>query len=820
MKTPAFGLALTFLSVLHLSAQDSLISTKNNVLGDSSFNRGNIQSLYQLMQGRFAGVFIARPGSDLNQNFDARIRGISTILGRVNPLIIVDGIPTDFTISIDPNDIESIEILKGPETAEYGIQGASGVILIRTKRNNNLRTWLSYGVYASVEQKIQKREILTADEFIANGGNDIGGRTNWTNVTTQTAPGMNHQISLGGVAGKFQIRASINYRNFSGIQLETGFQRLNGLINIDGKLLKDHLDLHYTASLATEQAEVGFNSIFKINMQLYPTLPIKFESGAYTKPLLFEQYNTVAMIRESSNERSQNNQLHALTARYNFGKMYVETVSGISYHKDDRQARFSEDQHAFRGGDSQDLHQKYFRYRVKGTVGGTWKTATVSFNANAGVDIQDLTRDSNDEFINFSWTRTSKSHLSTSTQAYFASAGLRSKNLYMNITQRIEGSSALPRRNQWDNFYALKAGYNLQNIFRIGSTWVIESGIGKSGLTNYDSLKSAYSGNSELTYEKSKLFDLGTRFVSKSGRWSAALTRYSKNSSGIIFNIYSNQNQSFQNRSTLKNNGWELEFQSSVIKRNDFEFSTGLNLTTLKTKWSKLPEETMLSGTTGPGRASTYFVAHINGKQYGQLYGPILQGADLNQYRWILKDISGDGVYNMNQDQTTIGQALPKFWLGWNGAVRYQRYTLSFLWQGVFGHSLANEADFLFKTPYNSSYNIIKNSRQLPYNEWSNEFAEKASYMRLQYICFDYKFNIRKFTRLKGVKAYIVVNNLITITQYSGDDPEVRLRDQQGDQSYYPYYAQTPTSNYTPGVDRPETWLPTRSFVVGLQANF
>jgi TonB-dependent starch-binding outer membrane protein SusC len=312
-----------------VAGQDSLIISPREILSDTAFNQGNIQNFFQSIQSRFAGILIARPGSNPNADFEVRVRGISSVVGRVNPLVVVDGMPILNLQSIDPDDIESIEVLKGSETAQFGMQGASGVVLIRTKRGGDQRFWAQYNGYVSLEKLKQKQFVLDRNTFVENEGADIGGDTNWMSAITREALGMNHQISLGGTSGPWRLRGSLSYRDFDGIQKQSGFKRLTGLIGVDGKLLKDKLILSYTGGFGSVNANHGIASAFKQAMQVIPTLPIQTNTGSFIEPNLFDQFNPMAMIMENTLDESTRNHRHSLNTRFAFRTVYFEVYSGI-----------------------------------------------------------------------------------------------------------------------------------------------------------------------------------------------------------------------------------------------------------------------------------------------------------------------------------------------------------------------------------------------------------------------------------------------------------------------------------------------------------
>jgi TonB-dependent SusC/RagA subfamily outer membrane receptor len=99
------------------------------------FNKGPISDPAQLLQGKVAGLQIYNRGGDPNSNATIRMRGISTVGANVEPLVVVDGIIGASLQNVDPNDIESVDVLKdGSAAAIYGSRGSSGVIIITTKK--------------------------------------------------------------------------------------------------------------------------------------------------------------------------------------------------------------------------------------------------------------------------------------------------------------------------------------------------------------------------------------------------------------------------------------------------------------------------------------------------------------------------------------------------------------------------------------------------------------------------------------------------------------------------------------------------------------
>jgi TonB-dependent starch-binding outer membrane protein SusC len=113
------------------------ITSAVSSVGSEQFNRGNFPNPSQLLQGKVAGLSVTRPGGNPNQATTIRLRGISSFGASQSPLIVLDGVIGASLDAVDPNDIESFDVLKDASAAAiYGTRGAAGVILITTKKGS------------------------------------------------------------------------------------------------------------------------------------------------------------------------------------------------------------------------------------------------------------------------------------------------------------------------------------------------------------------------------------------------------------------------------------------------------------------------------------------------------------------------------------------------------------------------------------------------------------------------------------------------------------------------------------------------------------
>ena len=111
-------------------------------------------------------------------------------------MIIIDGVIGSDLNSIDPNDIESIDILKdGGAAAIYGTRGSSGVIIIQTKTGKTNQSRIDYNSYLAIENMDRSLPIMTKEEYLENGGTDYGSHTDWMDEITRSAVSHVHNLS-------------------------------------------------------------------------------------------------------------------------------------------------------------------------------------------------------------------------------------------------------------------------------------------------------------------------------------------------------------------------------------------------------------------------------------------------------------------------------------------------------------------------------------------------------------------------------------------------------------------------------------------------
>lgn len=225
----------------------------------------------QALQGTVSGVNVSTQSGAPGANLTIRIRGIGTN-GNPDPTVIVDGFVLNNTADLglmNPNDIESITVLKDAQAAIYGTIGANGVILVTTKKGRkNSKTSFSYNTYTGFQETSKKMNLLNATEYAlllnesyANGGKNIpfpdvsglGKGTNWQDeVFKKGAAIVNHDFSVSGGGDKMTYSLSGAHVDQDGIvgQGKANFKRDNARIALTADLtdkLKVSTNVMYTA---------------------------------------------------------------------------------------------------------------------------------------------------------------------------------------------------------------------------------------------------------------------------------------------------------------------------------------------------------------------------------------------------------------------------------------------------------------------------------------------------------------------------------------------------------------------------------------------
>lgn len=283
-------------------------------VNEEDFNQGVVNDAASLLQGKVAGLSIYNKGGNPNSNPTIRLRGISTVGGNLEPLVVIDGVLGQSLSNVDPADIENITVLKdGSAAAIYGTRGSSGVILVTTKSGKNGQSFaVSYNGQYSMATRANELETMNREQFLAVGGTDLGSDTNWVDEVTRTALTTVHNVAAVGGTDDANYRVSVNFRDAEGVLVNSGFNQFNARTKLSGKMFNDKLKIDFNSALTQRDADFGFNEALRYAVLYNPTAPIfgadapfvfnSAQFGSYFETLgLFDSFNPVSIANQNQN---------------------------------------------------------------------------------------------------------------------------------------------------------------------------------------------------------------------------------------------------------------------------------------------------------------------------------------------------------------------------------------------------------------------------------------------------------------------------------------------------------------------------------------
>lgn len=512
------------------------------------FNQGAIQDPVSLIQGKVPGLNITNVGGNPNGSSEIRLRGVTSFGANASPLIVIDGVIGGTLDNVDPNDIESIDVLKdGSAAAIYGTRASSGVILVTTKRGSAGETKVEYNVYGTAEGIAQRVPTLTADEFTSFRPNvDRGSETDWVDEVTRTGLTHVHNLSLSGGSGSTTYRASLNYRDVQGVGLVDGFNQLNGRLNLSQKALNDKLKVDLNLSATQRDANFGFNEAFRYATLYNPTAPVFFNEGdelferfdGYYQEINFDYFNPVAIIEQNTNTGETNDLLLSGKATYEIvdglkvaGFLSQQKESGLFGQFFDKNSFFrGEGRNGLASRQTFDTEQTLFELtatydteitngvQLSALAGYSWQEITSQgFNATVGDFISDDISFNNLGFgldVGNGIADVGSFKGQNRIIGFFGRANLNfNDDFFVSASVRRDGSSRFGDNNKWGVFGAVSAGANLVSLLGISGPDQLKLRLGY-GVTGADA-----PGNllSRFRFDNAGSFFFNGNFVSAVG---------------------------------------------------------------------------------------------------------------------------------------------------------------------------------------------------------------------------------------------------------------------------------------------------------------
>ena len=425
----------------------------------------------------------------------------------------------------------------------------------------------------------------------------------------------------------------------------------------------------------------------------------------------------------------------------------------------------------------------------------------------------------------------------------------------LQATIRRDGSSVFGKNNRWGTFPSVSAAWNIteekfmqnQHIFdnlklRAGygisgnamgfDVYSSYNTYGASGTFVYDgktyrTYGATKNANPDLKWESTGMLNIGLDFAFLKGRLNGTVEVYHKKTKDLIWSYPVSTTQYIYgwidaNVGEMTNKGIEFTLNAVPVRTKNFMWSTTLNLSHNKNTVDKMQNETfhttnltqgdpMVAGVSADGWTQRIMEGEPIGTFYTYQYAGIVNGR--SEYYVLDENGNRTGKTTNNpslKDRSITGCAQPKLNAGWNNTLTYKNWSLNAFITGVFGNDVYNSARAHYTSAqmFSDGKNVLKEFLNNPASDASgslpsDRFIEKGSYVRLQTLSLSYTFRNCFNDWIQDLTLYGTANNLFTITNYKGLDPEVNM------------------GGIDPGIDYRWSRYPhTRTFMVGVKINF
>jgi TonB-dependent starch-binding outer membrane protein SusC len=832
----------------------------------------------ETLQGLATGVNV-RGGGAPGQEARIEIRGLKN-LQNSNPLYVIDGNITTANRDFNPNDIESIQILKDAAAAAiYGSRAANGVIIITTKKGRKGPLKIEATSKLSITN-VPTYDLASKDEFInlTNMAYDNAGRarqnfnldvnTDWQDETFRTGMIQDQNISFSGGGDNSSFFMSANYFGNEGTTIDTDFDRLSFRVNSSGKKgifsIGENLALSNSKTNETRGGGISGNPFFDV-IRMYPTIPVRNAAnpGGYgygqqgvadtfaTNPVAFANLTThnVENFRVRGNIWAELQPWDFL--KYRFNAAYEGSFDNYLYLRKagnwtlnqafepalTNQNRARYDNKLFEH--TLTFAKEFGKHNITALVGTTYQDFSYQ-QINGGKRNLLLNSATNEYYdvLDLGDTPTVGGYRNESALlSYLARVEYNYADRYLiNAVLRRDGSSKFSPANRWSSFPSVSAAWRVSNESFFKSDAVNdlklrvsygELGSGNIGEYEYrgfintlgaavfgtnQTLQSAATqvrlANSNLQWETLKQTNFGVDLAMYNNKLSLTADYFIARTDNVLFGfpiLMSTGNDGgnpISNAASVENKGFEVALGWNDKIGDDFTWNANVNFTKLKNKLVKLGngQNESFSGNTvtREGQAvGMWYVLQTDGifqnqaeiDSYVSETGQVIQpGALPGDIRY--KDNNGDGQIT-NDDKTVVGSPWPKFEMGFNGGFEYKGFDFSMNWIGSFGADVYSASSSILKvidgqhnylagtqpwTPENPNTSTPRanTNTTLSNRGDTDRFIEDGSFARLKYAGLGYSFPKEWVSTIGFDRARLSVSvqNVITITKYSGLDPE------------------------------------------------
>lgn len=420
-------------------------------------------------------------------------------------------------------------------------------------------------------------------------------------------------------------------------------------------------------------------------------------------------------------------------------------------------------------------------------------------------------------------------------------------------TLRRDGSSKFGKNNEWGLFPSGSIAWNAKKEAFLESVDVIDQlklrvSIGLTGnqeigafndimyaypngsAPNFETGEDAinfsisHNANPDLKWEENREINIGIDYALLNNRVQGSIEYYVKSTYDLLANYAvpvppNALPNTWANVGQIDNKGFEFSVEGFVIDKSRFKWRTIVNYATNKQKlvklsgngysWSEGDKKRLWLSGRGLVGAQNWTQYLMEGEEIGTFYMPKYAGLSADG-KFLFYTAAGGVTRDVNlAERRVVGQAQPKFTLGWSNFFTYKNFDLSISLRGAFGNKVINTTRMVFSNPQIlPTLNALKEvldeiDRGLTDSpKVSDYYLEDASFIKIDNISLGYNFNTSKNKWLKKLRVYFSSNNLYTFTGYKGLDPEMTY------------------SGLEFGLDQYDVYPKTRTFTFGLDVKF
>ena len=835
--------------------------------------------LGNMLQGKAAGVLVTNASGQPGDGAKIRIRGTGSITANSGPLYVVDGVAGG---SFNPNDVETLTVLKDASaTALYGAAASGGVIVVTTKSAKTDDATVTLKATAGIKKALTGRFSPMGSEELYNLQKQIFSKTlfkiqrpetllqqdfNWMDAAFNLGVVQDYYASAAGKAGRVNYFASISHYDEEGTLINTNHKRNSARVNLSAPLAKN---VNMALRVNYDRAKSQYTSS-------YVTLECAYRALPWDDPYVYDaegnRTNEILHIGSQDRGDGRADQNWYSHDKYNF--LHNEVYNYYKSESEDIMADLSLNWNITewlmfstvnRFNSSNWFSEAYYDPRttlpsipngqIENSFGSGWGFGTTNLlKAN---------KDFGDHNVNgvIGWEYGegfSRSFNASATDMPNGQASLSN-----GIAQAVGGYNYASRSWAWlaQAQYSYKGKYIASASVRYDETsrfapkarggyfpgasaaWIINkedwmagvgaidllkvrAGYGKTGndaIENFlwqdiYSLTSQYQNvtaailmrqqNPNLGWEEAYMTSFGID-AELLGRLNVTVDLYNIDNKNLLLAVPLAPSTGFfefmDNVGTVNNKGIEFAIDADIINTKDFNWNFGFNVGFNKNKVVHLPNGEFRQGNQIVREGQDIFTWNM----------PIWAGVDPETGSPTWEKVLEDGTVEITKTYSeatfqNAGTSSPKFQGGLNTSLSWKGITLSATGNFIYGNMIYNSARVSMDSDgAYTDYNMMSHNNGLGWTRWqkagdiathpkpkmngnndahmlSTRYLENGSYFRLKNVTLSYDLPQAwmKKAKIQGVRIYASGDNLVTVSKFSGMDPEIDTEDGTYDTNY------------------------------------